>query len=401
MSEPLATPSSLPKLRFPGFDATWNQGTVGEVVATITPPRKLQTSEYRLEGGYPIVDQSQSDVAGWTNDESALVEVESSLIVFGDHTCALKRVVRPFAQGADGIKILKALPGVSTDFVYQSLSNKPLVMEEYKRHFSALSIRPITWPADVAEQRKVADCLQSLDELIALETQKVDVLKRYKKGLLQQLFPAEGESLPRLRFPEFRRANEWRTLTLKDVARIGSGTTPSRSRPEYFKGGSIPWVKTMDLNNSRITHTKELVTDAAGLKINPPGSVLVAMYGGFNQIGRTGVLTMSAATNQAIAVLQPREGVIDSEYLLLWLNANVERWKIVAASSRKDANITSSDVTSFPVALPSIEEQRHLSRALYDLDSALFQLKNRLTNLHRHKAALMQQLFPAIDETEG
>lgn len=256
-------------------------------------------------------------------------------------------------------------------------------------------------PPSRDEQRKIVGCLQSLDELIALGTQKLDALKRHKKGLLQQLFPAEGEAVPRLRFLHSKAANEWELLALRDVARISSGTTPSRSKPEYFSGGTIPWVKTMDLNNSRITHTQELVTEAACLRVNPPGSVLVAMYGGFNQIGRTGILTMAAATNQAVAVLQPKAGVLDSEYLLLWLNANVEHWKIVAASSRKDANITSSDVASFPVALPTIEEQRRLSRAVYDLDIALFQMKNNLTSLYKHKAALMQQLFPAMDRAEG
>jgi len=72
----------------------------------------------------------------------------------------------------------------------------------------------IPFPSDKAEQQKIADCLVSLDERITLEAQKLDTLKTHKKGLMQQLFPAEGETLPKLRFPEFRDAGEWEFTTV-------------------------------------------------------------------------------------------------------------------------------------------------------------------------------------------
>jgi type I restriction enzyme S subunit len=238
-----------------------------------------------------------------------------------------------------------------------------------------------------------------LDELIAAETEKLDALKRHKKGLLQQLFPAEGETTPRLRFPQFRNAGEWKTTNLKSVAFISSGTTPSRTNAAFFANGTIPWVKTMDLNNAEIRHTDEMVVEDSGVKINPPGSVLVAMYGGFNQIGRTGLLTKPSATNQAIAVLKPQPGAVSSRYLLVWLNANVEQWKRVAASSRKDANITSSDVANFDISVPMLEaEETEITVALEAIETVLAGVAQWLANLHTHKAALMQQLFPSMDE---
>ncbi|HEX7325869.1 MAG TPA: restriction endonuclease subunit S, partial [Rhodanobacteraceae bacterium] len=152
----------------------------------------------------------------------------------------------------------------------------------------------------LAEQQKIADCLTSLDEVIAAQGRKVEALKAHKRGLMQQLFPRAGETRPRLRFPEFGHAPEWERKKLGEISAISSGATPLRSKPEFYEGGTIPWVKTTDLNNSFIFGSQECVTPKAKVTINPVGSVVVAMYGGFNQIGRTGLLKIPAATIQAL-----------------------------------------------------------------------------------------------------
>src|SRR4051794_10262533 len=113
---------------------------------------------------------------------------------------------------------------------------------------------------------------------------------------------------------------DWKVVQLRDVASFGSGTTPSRSRhATYFDGGTIPWVKTLDLNNGAIVSTDECVTDLAvkqaHLQLHPVGSVLVAMYGGFVQIGRTGVLRIPATTNQAITSVIPNRDKLDPDFL--------------------------------------------------------------------------------------
>jgi len=258
---------------------------------------------------------------------------------------------------------------------------------------------PIALPSP-AEQLKIAECLSSVDELIAAQARKVDALKTHKKGLMQQLFPREGETQPRLRFPEFQNAGEWETMTLKDIAEIRSGSTPLRSNQQFFSEGSIPWVKTTDLNNSMIFETEEKVTPKARARVNPEGSVLVAMYGGFNQIGRTGCLSVPAATNQAISVLVLDRAIALPIYVLAWLNAKVENWKRIASSSRKDPNITGSDVAKFPITLPKTQEQQRIADCLTTLEDLITAQAQKLTALKTHKKWLMQQLFPAPEEVE-
>jgi type I restriction enzyme S subunit len=185
-----------PRLRFPEFQnaGEWKESTIEEITATVTPPKKLQTSEYQVEGEFPIIDQSQNYICGWTNDGEAVIDQGLPVIVFGDHTCALKFIDCPFVQGADGIKILRPKRGIDIRFLFCALEANPVVQESYKRHFSMLKEKKMSFPdTKTGEQQHIADCLTSLDALITAETQKHEALKTHKKGLMQQLFPSPKE----------------------------------------------------------------------------------------------------------------------------------------------------------------------------------------------------------------
>ena len=191
---------------------------------------------------------------------------------------------------------------------------------------------------------------------------------------------------------------DWESACLQDVATFGGGTTPARKFfDRYYLLGTHPWVKTLDLNNSFIRNTDELVTDAAlnevSIKKHKAGSVLVAMYGGFNQIGRTGLLTVDAAINQALVAIIPNKEKLVSEYLLFSLNFNVDYWKGVASSSRKDPNITSNDVKNYSLPLPGHKEQTAIANALSDVDALLSELEKLIAKKQAIKTATMQQLL--------
>jgi len=164
----------------------------------------------------------------------------------------------------------------------------------------------------------------------------------------------------------------------------------------YFRGGTINWVKTLDLNNSVIFSTDERVTEAAlnetSLRVYPKNTVLVAMYGGFNQIGRTGILSFPACVNQAITAV--RCGTqLDAGYLLATLNFKVEYWKSVASSSRKDPNITSKDIRDFVISYPPKAEQQAIAEALSDADALIESLDQLIAKKRQIKQGAMQELL--------
>lgn len=184
---------TVPRLRFSEFrdGPEWREVPVGELIDTITPPRKLQTALYAKNGRYPIIDQSPSEVCGWTDDADAVFTPTLPVIIFGDHTCTLKLMGQPFAQGADGIKILMPRPDVTSELLFQALQANPLESVEYKRHFSDLKEKNVRLPRrETGEQEKVASTLSSLDTQITAESNQLAALKTHKQGLMQQLFPA-------------------------------------------------------------------------------------------------------------------------------------------------------------------------------------------------------------------
>jgi hsdS specificity protein of type I restriction-modification system len=203
---------------------------------------------------------------------------------------------------------------------------------------------------------------------------------------------------PKIRFNEFE--NIWTKSKLGELYEIYSGNTPSRSDSRNYQNGEIPWIKTTDLNNSIICSNEEKISvyGATKLKVLPEKSVLIAMYGGFNQIGRTGLLVYPATINQALAALMPINE-INPNFLLNFLNFKKESWRNVAASSRKDPNITKNDVEKFIISFPSLEEQSAIGSLFRILDDLLASYKENLANYQSLKATMLSKMFPKAGQT--
>lgn len=197
----------------------------------------------------------------------------------------------------------------------------------------------------------------------------------------------------------------WDCRRIRDIATLRSGGTPSRRQNERYFGGGIPWVKTMDLTGKEILRTGETLT-VEGLResscqLIPRGTVVVAMYGGFRQIGRTGLLTHDAAINQALTAILHDQTQIDSCFLLHWLNYKVRLWRRFAASSRKDPNITKEDVAAFPITLPNLREQRGIRDILDNADHNISRTEELISLLTERKRSLMQQLLSGKKRLPG
>ena len=190
----------------------------------------------------------------------------------------------------------------------------------------------------------------------------------------------------------------WQIKSIGSFSKVTTGATPLRAKQErYFTEGNIPWIKTTDLNNSEIFDSEERITEVAvkenSCSILPENTVLIAMYGGFRQIGRTGILRIPAATNQALSAVRVDEREALPDFLLHYLNGNVDQWKRLAASSRKDPNITRQDVLDYEVVLPPIAQQEKIIVAATTWDEAISLQTRQLQQLRRRKYGIAQKLL--------
>ena len=174
------------------IDPAWPMVTFGDVTKTITPPIKLQTCDFKDKGSYPIVDQSQVAIAGRTDDKNVLVDGRGGLVIFGDHTCAVKFMDEKFAQGADGIKIIKAGESLEPKFIYFYLLSHPIGQEGYKRHFGKLKeLRTPVPPLEI--QRAIVTELEAEQAIVNANR---ELLVRFEKKISEAIDQVWGDAEP-------------------------------------------------------------------------------------------------------------------------------------------------------------------------------------------------------------
>lgn len=253
------------------------------------------------------------------------------------------------------------------------------------------------------EQQKIAACLSSLDDLITAQAKKIEALKAHKKGLMQQLFPAEGETVPRLRFPDFQGGPDWIPAKLGDVSTIKSGGTPSRTNPDYWSG-TIPWVTTSLIDSNIILNVDEHITklglEGSSAKIFPKGTILMAMYGQGKTRGKVAVLGIDAATNQACAAILVKKK-IEPSFVFQNLASRYEEIRRISNSGGQE-NLSAGLIEGIPIAYPGGgKEQKLIASCLSCLDDLVAAQTKKLELLKIHKQGLMQGLFPSINEAEA
>ena len=186
--------AELHKIFSEGKKKGWEEKKLGDLINTITPPIKIQKKNFKQSGNYPVIDQSQDEIAGWTDDVDSIVNIKKPVVIFGDHTCAVKYSEKPFTQGADGIKILTTDDNLLPKFLYLILKNQPIKSEGYRRHFYKLKELKIILPP-ILEQKKIVARLDALSakahELQTLQSQTAQNLKELKQSILHKSFKGQ------------------------------------------------------------------------------------------------------------------------------------------------------------------------------------------------------------------
>lgn len=248
---------------------------------------------------------------------------------------------------------------------------------------------PVTCPE---EQQKIADCLSSLDELIAAEAQQLAALKAHKKGLMQQLFPAEGETVPRLRFPEFRDAPEWGGKT--------AGTLFA-NRVEDGEDGLPIYSVTMNdgmVKRSSLERRVDDIAESGGNKKVCKDDIAYNMMRMWQ--GAFGVSKEDCMVSPAYVVLSPENDACPNFFGHLF---KLPKYLQLLTSHSQGLTLDRlrlyyKDFARIPVLIPSPPEQQKIADCLTSLDNLIAAQAQQTDRLKAHKKGLMQQLFPSADE---
>ncbi len=350
------------------------------------PLGKIKEDCYCIEGDMVFADASEDlDDVGKSIE---VVNLNNEKLVAGLHTLLARQKEAKLVIGFGG---------------YLFKSNR--LREQIKKEAQGAKVLGISagrmskievaYPSDKKEQQKIADCLSSLDELITAHTQKHQELQSYKKGLLQNLFPAEGETVPALRFPEFKDAGNWKETPLENVARYENGKAHEQ---DITKSGDFIVVnsKFISTNGEVKKYTNEAFClakkgDILMVLSDVPNGRAIAKCFFVDENNRYTV-------NQRICKLSPKKAV----GTMLFYTLNRNPYFLAFDDGVKQTNLRKDDVLSCPLLLPEdIEEQQKIADCLSSVDDLINAQDYTIEELKAHKKGLMQQLFPVMDEVDA
>ena len=390
----------------------WSKIKLGNA-CQITKGVQFNKLDLENSGDYPCINGgiSPSGYSDKWNTESDTITISE-----GGNSCGYVNFLKTkFWSGGHCYSLLEVKEIIANDFLYYALKGRESLIMNLRVGSGLPNIQQkeikefeFVYPKDKPEQTLIAQILSTADAAISQTEKLIAKYQRIKTGLMQDLLTKGIDAKGNIRSKATHKfvvkngievPEEWEVKTLEELFIIKSGTTPLREKYEqYFYQGENCWVKTLDLNDSYIFSTEENITNKAVIesncKIRPVNSILIAMYGGWNQIGRTGILKTPASTNQAISVLIEPTKEVDFDYILFCLQYFKNRWKKFASSTRKDPNITKDDVGNFLIALPqSLEEQNKISKQIIQVTELINIHQTELSKLHSLKTGLMQDLL--------
>jgi len=390
----------VPELRFPEFrDAEeWEEKQFGETCKFIRGPfGGSLKKEMFVKDGYAVYEQSHAihqnyDSFRYYITKEKFNELKRFSVYPNDIIMSCSGTMGKFSIIPDKAKsgvINQALlkltvnPELNINFIKTTMelsSNQEKLLSQsaggaIKNIVSVSQIKEIgLYIPPLSEQQKIADCLSSIDELIVAHTQKYEALKAHKKGLMQQLFPAKGETVPKLRFSEFQNSMAWAIKPLSSLLTIGNGKDykhlSSGNIPVYGSGGYM------------LSVDKHLY-DGESACIGRKGTINKPMF-----------LSGKFWTVDTLFYTHSFKDCSPKFVYLIFQNIN---WL-----SHNEAggvpSLSKTNINRVEVATPSPAEQNRIVECIFSTDDLINTQSQKIESLKTHKKGLMQQLFPVVDE---
>lgn len=420
------TKTLVPKLRFPEFRDTeeWEQLPIGKKVDFLSgyPFKSSEIAEdpngIPLMRGINITEgyiRHTRDMDRYYLGETEALEkyrVQANDLVIGMDGSKVGKNSALVTDKDAGALLVQRVARLRTDcnatisFIFQHIHST--IFHSYVDrvntsggipHISAKQINEfeIFFPPVQEEQQKIADCLSSVDELITTQAQKVDALKAHKKGLMQQLFPAEGETVPKMRFPEFLDAGEWEEIELGQLGTLVSGLTYS---PDDVRDNGLLVLRSSNVQNGEIRlEDKVYVTpEVKGANLSKLNDILICVRNGSKAlIGKNALIPegMPLCTHGAFMTVFRSQS---AEFVFQLFQTTTYQSQVDADLGATINSINGRHFIKYKFYVPHSPEQQKIADFLSSVDELIAAGTQKLDALKVHKKGLMQQLFPVMDE---
>ena len=402
--------TAVPTLRFPEFVHSWYKHSLGDI-STFYKGKGLSKSSIITNGKFSCIHYGElfteyteviRKIKSKTNERDGFLSKENDVLMpMSDVTpnglakaSCIK--INDVLLGGDILIIRTKKSNIYGEFLSRYLRFKKrdilrIVSGITVFHLSLNSLsKLLLFIPTLPEQKRVADCLSSLDELIEATTKKVGMLKEHKKGLMQRLFPVEGKNVPDLRFPEFQRTQVWEDAILGTVADYENGKAHEN---EIDEDGDFIVVNSKFISTDgeviKRTNTPYCLADKEDILMVlsdvPNGRAIAKCF----FVDESGKYTV----NQRICRLRSKS--INSKFLFYLINRNP--YFLSFDDGVKQTNLKKSEVLECPLMIPSSPiEQQKIVGLLSSIDDLIIATEQRIKSLEKHKKGLMQQLFPKI-----
>ena len=384
----------VPAVRFKGFTDDWEQRKLGEILTTI--PFKSYLKKPEFDGKYEIIQQGNNPIIGYANGNPC-TDYEN-IVIFGDHTLSLYKPESPFFVATDGVRILKGVNEMNGYYLEVLLERNRPKNEGYKRYYSILADEECYISVSREEQCKIGVFFHYIDNAITLHQRKSDQLKKVKAYFLQNLFPAKGEKVPKIRFKGF--TGPWEQRKLGDFADVTKLAGFEFTKyVTYSDTGNIIALRGLNVKKGK------LVLDDVKYIDNSDFSKLSRskLYSNdilFTYVGTIGELAIIHDDNRFyLAPNVARIRIIDktdSEFIVQLMERDeFYRYMILPliASSSQPA-LSMENIRKFELNLPlNLDEQKQVGIFFAYLDKNITLHQRKLEELQTLKKFLLQNLF--------
>ncbi|WP_199119366.1 restriction endonuclease subunit S [Pedobacter sp. ASV28] len=426
----------VPRLRFPEFTNIegWERKELGEISEIVRggSPRPIQDYLTTKKDGLnwlKIADvPSDSKYITKTKERviqkalSSTREVKNGdLILSNSMSFGRPYILKITTCIHDGWIAIRKISSVTfEDYLYYYISSE--VSQRYFLSQAAgaavknlnaeiIKLLPTYFSKNKKEQKKIADCLSSLDDLISAENERLNALKEHKKGLMQQLFPVEGEKVPKLRFPEFKDNGEWEEKELIKLAdkkvrwSFTGGPFGSNLKATDYTPNGIRIIQLQNIGEGRFIDKYKIFTsqdkadELLGCNIYS-GDIILSKMG--EPVGRACIIPENL--KRAVMASDGIRFVVDEKhydkyFIFTLINSEKIRETIdkrATGSTRKRIGL--DELKQIPLLIPSSkDEQTKIGELIFSLDTQILSSETRIDSLNLHKKGLMQGLFPNIN----